>query len=115
MRANNSPSGSIFSKFQEEDGLDHGAIVERPGSDAVERQTAVIRPCATEADEDAAIFSWGVFDGIAALVANGSEDLLERAEAFIADGNAGRVGSVSMRSQMRQPAGKNTLSRAERT
>jgi len=61
-------------KFQEEDGPDHGAIVERPAAHAVESPTAVIGTCATRTDEDAFIFSWGVFDGIAALVANGSED-----------------------------------------
>ena len=29
-------------KLQEEDGLDHGAIVERPGSDAVNSQNAML-------------------------------------------------------------------------
>ena len=61
-------------KSQEEDGLDHGAIVERPAVHAVESQTAVIGTCATRTDEDAFIFSWGVFDRIAALVASACED-----------------------------------------
>jgi hypothetical protein len=79
-------------KFQEEDGLDHGAIVERPGSDAVEGQTAMVGIGTARADEGALIFSRGAFDWRAALIANGSGDLLKGTEALIADGNAGGFG-----------------------
>ncbi len=99
-------------KLQEEDGLNHGAIVERPGSDAVEGQTALVGAGATRTDEFVAIFSRNVFDWSAALVANGSADLLKRSYSL----QMGMpVASVSMRLQIRQPAGKNTLSSAEQT
>lgn len=79
-------------KFQEEDGLDHGAIVEGPRPHVIERQSAMLWIGAAGAGKDAVIFGGGIFDWGSAMVTNGSSDLLERTEAFVADGNAGGFG-----------------------